>query len=127
MSLDVGYLKTAFTNTITNNYVNFNGRTSRFSFWHWILAYLIFGIIVAVLTSFLGGVGEKISGLISLALFLPALGIDVRRLHDIDRSGWWMLLVLIPVVGFIVLLVFFAKAGTPGPNRFGDVPPVKAG
>ncbi len=55
-----------------------------------------------------------------LALLLPGLAVAVRRLHDVDRSGWWYLLVLVPVVGIVVLVVWFCRKGTAGPNRFGD-------
>jgi uncharacterized membrane protein YhaH (DUF805 family) len=57
-----------------------------------------------------------------LAILLPNIAVGIRRLHDIDRTGWWLLLALFPVVGTIVLIVFYATRGTPGPNRFGDVP-----
>ncbi len=65
---------------------------------------------------------SPVSGAFTLAVFLPSLAVSVRRLHDIDRSGWWTLLILIPLVGYIVLLVFFVKIGTDGPNRFGTDP-----
>ena len=65
---------------------------------------------------------ELIASLYSLAVFLPGLGVDIRRLHDTDRSGWWVLLGLIPFAGGLALLVLFALAGTPGPNRYGPSP-----
>ncbi|MGJ8562693.1 MAG: DUF805 domain-containing protein [Alphaproteobacteria bacterium] len=126
MSLDVGFVPTAFIDTITKNYFNFNGRTSRMGYWHYLLGYLVFAIIVALVASKLGQTGAMISNLISLALFLPAVGIGARRLHDIGKSGWWQLIMLVPLVGIIVLIVFFAKAGDAGANQFGEVPPAKA-
>ncbi len=60
-----------------------------------------------------------LSGLIALALVLPQLAVTARRLHDTDRSGWWMLLWLIPIIGWIVILVFLCQRPTPGQNRFG--------
>ena len=60
--------------------------------------------------------------LVMLALALPGLGVGARRLHDLDRSGWWLLAGLVPVVGTIVLIVWFSTRGTPGPNRFGADP-----
>ena len=65
---------------------------------------------------------KPLTTLLSLACFLPYFAVDVRRLHDTDRSGWWLLIVLIPLVGGIVLLVWFCQAGTGGPNRFGPDP-----
>lgn len=58
----------------------------------------------------------------ALGLFLPALSVAVRRLHDLDRTGWWYLIILVPLIGLIVLLVFFVTRGTSGPNRFGPDP-----
>jgi uncharacterized membrane protein YhaH (DUF805 family) len=65
-----------------------------------------------------GGIG--VIGLIySLAVLVPGLAVGVRRLHDTDKSGWWLLIALIPLVGIIVLIVFFATDGQPGPNKYG--------
>ncbi len=63
-----------------------------------------------------------VGGLVSLALLLPSLGVSVRRLHDTDRSGWWLLILLVPLIGVIVLLVFSVSDSTPGSNRFGASP-----
>ena len=69
-----------------------------------------------------GTTGTIISGLVSLALFLPGLGLGVRRLHDIGRSGWAILLALIPIVGAIILIIWFIKDSDPTPNAYGPVP-----
>jgi uncharacterized membrane protein YhaH (DUF805 family) len=63
-----------------------------------------------------------LSGLYSLAVLLPTIAVTVRRLHDTDRTGWWILLGFIPVIGGIVLLVFYVLEGTRGPNRYGPDP-----
>ncbi len=63
-----------------------------------------------------------VSPLFGLATFLPSIAIGVRRLHDLDRSGWWLLLVFIPLIGAIVLLIWYCAKGTAGPNRFGPDP-----
>lgn len=63
-----------------------------------------------------------ITGLLGLALLLPSLAVGVRRLHDTDRSGWWILIVIIPIIGWLVLIFFFVTPGTPGPNRYGQPP-----
>jgi uncharacterized membrane protein YhaH (DUF805 family) len=60
-----------------------------------------------------------ITSLFHLAVFLPSLALAVRRLHDLDRTGWWLLLALIPLIGEIILLIWFCTRGTVGPNRFG--------
>ena len=67
------------------------------------------------------GIG-LLGGIYACAVLIPAIAVTVRRLHDTDRSGWWFLIVLIPVIGPIVLLVFMIIDGTPGPNRFGPSP-----
>jgi uncharacterized membrane protein YhaH (DUF805 family) len=109
------------------NYVNFSGRASRSELWYWVLFaflvsiaaflvdYSLFSLPVAI-------VGGPISLLASLGLLLPNLSVAVRRLHDIDRTGWWVLLALIPVVGLIVLVIWGCQRGTVGPNRFGPEP-----
>ncbi|MEA2950467.1 MAG: hypothetical protein QOI40_5797 [Alphaproteobacteria bacterium] len=117
----------SFTQAIANgfqNYVNFSGRAARSEFWYWflfaILVSIVAGIIDAVLFSSSGL--SPVSGLIGLALILPGLAVSVRRLHDLDRSGWWILLGLIPLIGGIILLVWDCMRGTIGPNRFGPDP-----
>lgn len=105
-----------------NNYVGFTGRARRSEYWYWTL----FVVIVSFVVGLLGGVNSDfsntISVIVSLALFLPGLAMAVRRLHDTDRSGWFVLLALIPLVGFIILLVFYVQDGTPGENKFGANP-----
>lgn len=119
-----------FLEPITKHYVDFKGRANRKQFWLWTLWYMIFYILLQV---FIGIGGAMDSGFISglftiilvvfgLGLLLPNLAIAVRRLHDIGRSGWWLLLSLIPIVGGLVLLVFYVLPGTPQENRFGPVP-----
>lgn len=71
-----------------------------------------------------GTAGSIISGLVTLALFLPGLGLCVRRLHDINRSGWFVLLSLIPLIGAIILIIWFVKESDPTPNQYGPVPNV---
>jgi uncharacterized membrane protein YhaH (DUF805 family) len=103
-----------------SHYVGFSGRAARSEYWYWflfvIIGYIVTGIIDAVL-----GLGF-ISGLFGLVVLLPGIAISVRRLHDLDRSGWWVLLGLIPVVGAIILIIWFCSRGTLGPNRFGSDP-----
>jgi uncharacterized membrane protein YhaH (DUF805 family) len=106
------------------NYVTFAGRAARSEYWYWTL--------FVVLASAAGAIADHaifvdpgstglFDGLISLVLFLPGLAVSVRRLHDIDRTGWWLLIALTGI-GLIVLLVFDCMRGTIGPNRFGQDP-----
>lgn len=100
------------------NYVNFNGRASRSEFWWWMLFALLFQLAAALLF----GDGSRLDMLATLAVALPSLAVGARRLHDTDRSGWWQLLCFLPIIGMIVLIVWWCRAGTPGENRFGPDP-----
>jgi uncharacterized membrane protein YhaH (DUF805 family) len=102
------------------NYINFSGRSSRSEFWFFTL---FFNLVLI-------GIGATpvarerfgwLAGLIFFALLLPAIAISVRRLHDIDRTGWWVLIGA-TIIGHILLLVWFCTKGTAGRNRFGPSP-----
>ena len=102
-----------------NNYVGFSGRAARSEYWFWTLFVIIASIVAGIIDALLG-LGF-IGAIISLALFLPGIAVSIRRLHDIDRTGWW-LLIAFTGIGLIVLLVFDCTKGTTGPNRFGPDP-----
>ena len=107
--------------TVLSKYCDFNGRARRSEYWWFTLAYCI---LSGILSGFAQGstIFGIISGLVSLALLLPSLGVSVRRLHDVGKSGWWLLLVLIPVIGAIILLVWECKDSDPGDNQYGPNP-----
>jgi uncharacterized membrane protein YhaH (DUF805 family) len=114
---------------VLKNYVGFSGRARRKEYWMFVLFNILFAVVAMVLDNVFGLASEKlhygpIYGLYALAVFLPGLAAGIRRLHDTDRSGWWLLLCLVPLVGLVVI-VFLALEGTPGSNRFGPDP--KAG
>jgi uncharacterized membrane protein YhaH (DUF805 family) len=127
-----------FAEAIKNNfskYATFSGRAPRSEFWWWALftfiANLILGgIDIAVFGTATFGPGSfeahtnfsPLAGIFSLVVLLPSISVAVRRLHDTDRSGWWWWLALIPLVGIIILIVWWATVGTRGPNRFGEDP-----
>lgn len=101
-----------------SNYVNFTGRACRSEYWYWIL-FVVIGLVVAEIID--AAIGSPIVYTVfALAVLIPNIAIGVRRLHDLDRSGWWLLLSLIPLVGAIILIVWFCGKGTDGPNRFGQ-------
>jgi uncharacterized membrane protein YhaH (DUF805 family) len=108
-------------------YAVFSGRARRMEFWYFVLFNLVVYIVLSLIDALLGtynivsGVG-LLSGIYSLAVLIPTLALWVRRLHDIDRTGWWILINLIPLIGTIVLLVFALTPGTPGSNRYGPDP-----
>ena len=104
-----------FTDSISTcfkKYATFGGTASVSEFW-W---FFLFQILVSLVAQMLG---YTISTIVSLAMLLPALAVGCRRLHDTDRSGWWQLLALIPIIGWIVLVVFWVQDGKA--NRYGGV------
>ena len=103
---------------ILKNYVNFQGRATRAEFW-W---FFLFNFLVGLILSLFGKAGTYLSGIWSLAILLPNLGLTVRRLHDINKSGWAILISLIPIVGWIILIVWLAKEGDMTENQYGPVP-----
>ena len=105
-------------------YADFSGRSRRSEFWYWTL-FTTFGYVAALIVDALT-TGFLLYLLFVLATFLPSLAVSVRRLHDIDRTGWWLLIALIPIIGAIVLLVWYVAEGTAGENRF-DGGPVAGG
>jgi uncharacterized membrane protein YhaH (DUF805 family) len=106
--------------TALQKYAEFSGRARRQELWMFVL----FQFIAFVVAGFIDGMTgtPAMTGIVGLGLLIPALSVQVRRLHDIDRSGWWIFIVLVPIIGGIALLVFNVLDGTPGPNRFGANP-----
>ena len=113
-------------------YATFSGRAQRAEYWYFVLFYLI-GYFVLVGVDH--GVGtwskEADAGLLSsvfmLGILLPFIAVATRRLHDIGKSGWWQLIGIVPIVGAIVLIIFFAKEGDAGVNAYGSSPLQQAG
>ncbi|MGL1956800.1 MAG: DUF805 domain-containing protein [Colwellia sp.] len=99
-------------------YADFNGRARRTEYWMFILIYIIISVILAVLGL------DILSMIVGLALLVPSISIATRRLHDTGRCGWWQLIALIPIIGFIVLLVFLVQDSHDA-NDYGSNP--KAG
>lgn len=136
-------------------YAEFTGRSRRKEYWMYVLLLIVVGIVVGIIERVLGLAGMvgpygPLSALFALATFVPSLAVGVRRLHDTNRAGWWlligygplllslcltylgilqfaMILSLIALVGFIVLLVFFVLEGTRGPNQYGPDPKAAEG
>src|SRR6185436_4072398 len=105
-------------------YATFSGRSSRSAYWYWVLFAFIVGVVATIIDIAIGS--RIVSVITSLALLLPGLAVTVRRLHDIGRSGWWVLIVLVPFIGAIVLIVF-ALQPSEGPNSYGDRPDTGSG
>jgi uncharacterized membrane protein YhaH (DUF805 family) len=110
--------------SVFRNYATFSGRAPRSEYWY----YVLFTILVAMATGivdmmlFPAWTGfSPITSLANLLLLLPSISVGIRRLHDVDRSGWWFLLAF-TVIGVLVLLYWAVRSGTPGSNRFGPDP-----
>lgn len=102
-------------------YLTFSGRAPRAEFWWFTLFYALvqWGAAVLAGVSDMPDAGNVLEGVVSLLFFCPSISVGVRRLHDTDRSGWWMWIILVPFVGWIFLLIWYCTRGTPGANRFG--------
>jgi len=106
--------------TCFRKYAVFSGRAIRSEYWFFVLFEVLVIVALTIVDGLLfGRPGGVLSSIGSLVFLLPALAVGARRLHDIDKSGWWLLIALVPLVGPIVLIVFFVQEGTPGANRFG--------
>jgi len=98
-------------------YATTSGRAGRAEYWYWVLFDSIAGIATMAVDAMLGV--NALSILYDVAVFLPSIAVGVRRLHDIDRSGWWLMLSLVPILGWAVILIWACMPGTDGPNRYG--------
>ena len=110
-----GYLATL------KKYADFSGRARRTEYWLFVLFSMVIAMLLAVVDFVLGSPGI-IGMLFALAILIPSIAVGVRRLHDTDRSGWWLLIAFIPIIGTIALLVFLLLDSNPGENRFGSSP-----
>jgi uncharacterized membrane protein YhaH (DUF805 family) len=110
----VGYWK----RVVLERYAQFQGRSGRAEFWWYFLAALIIGIVFNILIA-VSNIFFVLYVIYGLAVLIPGLAVGVRRLHDTDKTGWWLLIGLIPLVGIIVLIVFWATEGAPGATQSG--------
>jgi uncharacterized membrane protein YhaH (DUF805 family) len=129
----MGKFEQYFIDTIKNKYTDFNGRATRSEYWYFVLFYFILSVIARViditlvnpqlsLSPEIAQQGTVITGLFSLALLLPQIAVGIRRLHDIGKSGWWYLLILIPILGWLVLIYFYTQDSQPQTNAYGPNP-----
>lgn len=112
------------TDPILKHYVDFKGRATREEFWMYSLfitiIYIALGVISGVLEDMV--VLPTVITIFQLGILLPNIAIAVRRLQDINKSGWWLLISLVPIIGIIVLLIFYVKKGDEGDNEYGPSP-----
>jgi uncharacterized membrane protein YhaH (DUF805 family) len=101
-------------------YATFSGRATRPEYWYWVLFTVVAGLVLGIIQFAVWNLGGQILELLfHVAILIPSIAVAVRRLHDLDRSGWWLLLAFVPLVGVIILIVWMCTRGTPGANRFG--------
>lgn len=115
--------------TVLKNYAEFNGRARRTEYWVFILFNTIFAFAATILDSFLfgssfGGFGP-VYIIYGLAVIIPSWAVYVRRLHDVGKSGWYILIILIPIIGIIWMLVLLSTGSQPGNNQYGENPHTK--
>jgi uncharacterized membrane protein YhaH (DUF805 family) len=141
--MDFNLIWQNFVDTLTNHYADFNGRIDRARFWYYVLVVIVLAILVGIVASV---TTRLLSSLFSLALLLPNLGMGVRRLHDIGKPWFWVLLPLVPSILAVLFLIMFlwplamicwlltlaaavlliywyAQPGDPAPNQYGPPPP----
>jgi uncharacterized membrane protein YhaH (DUF805 family) len=141
--MDMNAIFENFKNVVTKHYFDFHGRARRSEFWWYILVVIVLQVVLGIIQRFIGT--QLLTGLLSLALLLPNLGVAVRRLHDINKTGWWILLPLAPMVlaliftfmfqwtiamilgvatlaCSILLIYWYAQPGTAGQNPYGPDP-----
>ena len=106
---------------VLKKYATFSGRSSRSEYWMFGLFNAIFSIVAMVLDHF-AGTGGTINGIYSLGTLLPITGLLIRRLHDTNRSGWWILISFIPLIGLVLLIVQACIKGDDGDNQYGADP-----
>ncbi len=111
---------------VLKKYAVFSGRARRMEYWMFILISTIIGLVLAFIEG-LAGIAPEINysvlaGLYDLAVLIPTLAVSVRRLHDTGRSGWWLLIGIVPLIGSIVLLVFMVFDSQAGTNQYGPSP-----
>ena len=105
---------------VLSHYADFSGRARRAEYWWFALFNLLVSVVAQVVDSSFG-TDPLFRVLVTLGLFVPGLAVGVRRLHDVGRSGWWILIALVPIVGFIVLLVWFV-GDSKADNQWGPNP-----
>ena len=112
---------------VLKKYAVFSGRARRKEYWYFTLFSALISIAFAIIDGLMGTFNSEagtglLGGIYSLAVLIPSIAVSVRRLHDTDHSGWWLLIALAPCIGAIVLLVFMVTDSTPGNNQYGPSP-----
>ncbi|MBU0974095.1 DUF805 domain-containing protein [Patescibacteria group bacterium] len=105
--------------SVLKKYSEFSGRAGRSEYWYFVLVNFTISVGLAILNSSIGSNSNFLGTLYSLIVLLPGIAVSIRRLHDIGKSGWMLLVSLIPVVGFVWILILMATDGNPEENEYG--------
>jgi len=111
---------------VLKNYMGFTGRARRKEIWMFILFNFIFAAVLSLIDRAIGSNFSILSTIYGLAVLVPSIAVSVRRLHDTNRTGWWVLIGLIPLIGAIILLIFYVQDSQPGDNQYGPNPKTAA-
>jgi len=106
--------------TVLKKYAEFNGRATRSEYWYFILINTVIGVIFSVIDHTLGI--NMFNTIYTLSVLIPSIAVATRRLHDTGKSGWWRLLLFVPIIGFMILVLFLVKESVPFENEYGPNP-----
>ena len=109
-----------FVDVLRNKYADFNGRARRSEYWYFVLFNSLISMAVGLVAGLIGL--DWLSYIYTLALCVPSIAVGVRRLHDIGKSGWWLLISFVPLIGAIWLIILMVKEGDHGSNAYGPDP-----
>lgn len=111
---------------VLKKYAVFSGRARRKEYWMFVLINILVALLLGLIEGIAGIAPETtesvLATLYSLAVLLPSIAVGARRLHDTGRSGWWLLIGIVPLIGALVLLIFFVQDSEPGANQYGPNP-----
>lgn len=122
MTATVNPFEDYYINTLRNKFAEFNGRARRSEFWYYTLFNLIVSMGLGMMDTFIG-IGF-LSGLYGLAVIIPGIAVAIRRLHDSGKSGWWLLVIFVPFVGWVILIYFLVQDSHPFDNLYGPSPKI---
>ena len=109
-----------YKTVVLKKYAEFNGRARRREYWMFVLANFIVSVVLGIIANLIHA--SFLSVIYLLAIIVPGIALSIRRMHDINKSGWWILVGLIPLIGWIWLIILAVQEGTKGPNTYGPDP-----
>jgi uncharacterized membrane protein YhaH (DUF805 family) len=109
---------------VLKKYAVFKGRSRRAEYWYFVLFSSIIGLVLAIISKTTGDTNNTLGGIYSLAVFIPGLAVAIRRLHDVGKSGWMVLIILIPIIGWIWFLILMIRDSDLENNKYGPNPKI---